>query len=74
MRNKSFEGLASIAALSAALLWIMPSQAAGHLTAEQVRAAVSAMPKDKLDLSDKDMSGAARTSRTPIFPGQTCMG
>ena len=57
MRNKSFEGVAAIGALSAALLWTMPPQAAGHLTAEQVRAAVSGMPKDKIDLSNKDMSG-----------------
>jgi uncharacterized protein YjbI with pentapeptide repeats len=57
VRNKPFEGLASTAALSAALLWTMPLQAAGHLTAEQVRAAVSDMPNDKVDLSNKDMSG-----------------
>ena len=57
MRNKSFEGLAGTVALSAALLWTMPSQAAGHLTAEQARAAVSGLPKDKIDLSNKDMSG-----------------
>ena len=55
MRNKFFEGLASSAAFSAALLWTIPLQAAGHVTAEQVRAAVSDMPKDKVDLSNKDM-------------------
>ncbi len=57
MRNKSFEGLAGTVALSLAVLWTTPSQAAGHLTAEQVRAAVSGMPKDKIDLANKDMSG-----------------
>lgn len=57
MRNRSFEGLAGAAALSAAFFWTMPSVAADHLTAEQVRAAVSAMPKDKVDLSNQDMSG-----------------
>ena len=57
MRDKSLERLASTAALCAALLWTMPSQAAGHLTAEQVRAAVSDAPKDNVDLSNKDMSG-----------------
>jgi len=57
VRNKPFEGLAGTGALSAALLLTMPSQAAGHLTAEQVRAAVSNMPTNKVDLSNKDMSG-----------------
>jgi uncharacterized protein YjbI with pentapeptide repeats len=57
MRNRSYEGLASTAALSVALFWTMPSHADDHLTAEQVRAAVSAMRKDKVDLSNKDMSG-----------------
>ena len=57
MRNRSLESLAGAAALSLALFWPMPSQAADRLTAEQVRAAVGAMPKDKVDLSGKDMSG-----------------
>ena len=81
MRNKSFKGLAGTVALSAALLWTMPSQAAEHLTAEQARAAVSGLPKDKIDLSNKDMSGDDLTGldlsganlRAPIFPEQTCM-
>jgi uncharacterized protein YjbI with pentapeptide repeats len=33
-----------------------PALAAGHMTAEQVRAAVAAMPKGKADLSGKDMA------------------
>lgn len=40
------------------LLWAAPSRAAGHLAADQVRAAVAALPVGgKADLSGQDMSG-----------------
>ncbi len=48
----------SVAALLAlSLLWTMPSRAADHLTADQVRASVAGMAAGKADLSGKDMSG-----------------
>ena len=57
MRNLSLERLASMVALSAALLWAMPSQAGGPLTAEDVRAALKDAPAGKADLSGKVMRG-----------------
>jgi uncharacterized protein YjbI with pentapeptide repeats len=43
--------------LATSLLWAVPSLAADHLTADQVRAAAAAAPTGKLDLSGKIMSG-----------------
>jgi Pentapeptide repeats (8 copies) len=43
--------------LATSLLWVVPSLAADHLTADQVRAAAAAAPTGKLDLSGKIMSG-----------------
>jgi len=40
-----------------ALVSLKPAQAAAHLDAEQVKAALNAAPKGKLDLSGKDMRG-----------------
>ena len=39
------------------VLWAVPSQAANHLSAEQVREAVKGAPLGKVDLSGRDMSG-----------------
>jgi uncharacterized protein YjbI with pentapeptide repeats len=39
------------------LLWMVPSSAADHMTADQTRASVAAAPAGKADLSGKDMSG-----------------
>ena len=46
-----------IIAATLILLAAVPAQAADHLTADQVKAALSAAPKGKLDLSGKDMHG-----------------
>ena len=43
--------------LSTGAVSAAPLQATGHLTAEQVRAAVGSMPKGKADLHGRDMSG-----------------
>jgi uncharacterized protein YjbI with pentapeptide repeats len=43
--------------LPMSLLWVVPSLAADHLTADEVRAAAAAAPTGKLDLSGKIMSG-----------------
>ncbi len=55
--QKSFGRRAGAAILSASLLCGLPALAA-PLTGEAVRAAVSAAPQGKIDLSGKDMSGA----------------
>jgi uncharacterized protein YjbI with pentapeptide repeats len=39
------------------LAWVAPSSAGDHMTAEQVRATVAAMPTGAIDLSRKNMSG-----------------
>jgi uncharacterized protein YjbI with pentapeptide repeats len=46
-----------IAMVLAFLPWVAPTAAAGHMTAEEVRAAVEAIPAGTADLSGKDMSG-----------------
>ena len=47
--------------LAPLLLWVPSSMAADHMTADQVRAGVRAVPKGKADLSGKDMSRADLT-------------
>ena len=47
--------------LAPLLLWVAPSSAADHMTADQVRAAVAAVPTGKANLSGKDMSRADLT-------------
>lgn len=47
--------------LAPLLLGLAPSSAADHMTTDQVRAAVAAVPMGKADLSGKDMSGADLT-------------
>ena len=46
-----------IIAATLILLAAVPAQAADHLTADQVKGALSAAPKGKLDLSGKDLHG-----------------
>ena len=48
---------AVVASLGAVLLCAAPLQAAHHLTADQVRAALRNLPKGKADLHGQDMSG-----------------
>ena len=43
--------------LGALCLWVAPVSATDHLSAEQVRAIVAAVPKGTADLAGKDMSG-----------------
>ena len=46
-----------IAAVLATMMAARPAQAADHMNADQVKAAVSAAPRGKLNLSGKDMHG-----------------
>jgi uncharacterized protein YjbI with pentapeptide repeats len=46
-----------VSMLAPVLLWLAPTAAAGHMTAEEVRAAVAAVPAGTADLSEKEMSG-----------------
>jgi hypothetical protein len=53
-----FSELSRVAFLLATLLlWVMPSSAADHLTADQVRAVAAAASTGNANLSGKTMSG-----------------
>ncbi|MDT7953686.1 MAG: pentapeptide repeat-containing protein [Acetobacteraceae bacterium] len=57
MRNTPIWTGSAAVLLVLPVLWAVPSRAADHLTADQVRAAVAGMAAGKADLAGKDMSG-----------------
>jgi uncharacterized protein YjbI with pentapeptide repeats len=55
--NKFRRICGAVLMFTSVLAWVAPSSAVDHMTSEQVRAAVAAMPAGAIDLSRKNMSG-----------------
>jgi uncharacterized protein YjbI with pentapeptide repeats len=55
--NKFRRICGAVLMFTSVLAWMAPSSAVDHMTSEQVRATVAAMPAGAIDLSGKDMTG-----------------